>query len=334
MKRVSLLVLVISLFFLFGSEKVAANSSWAVIDADTGRLLKGSNENASLPIASLTKVWTALSVLEGAEPFGTTTISHAAASSEGSSIYLTQGMEINTEDLLYGLMLRSGNDAAYALAEYTGGSVEGFVDIMNENALYYGLNDTVFTNPSGLHDEEHLSTAYETALMMRYAMQNEDFKKIASTSMHTFKHEDTTYHWGNKHRLIQSTETAIAGKTGFTKAAGRTLITYFEKDDKRIIVVTLNNGNDWNVHLSLAEQIFSNYRVETIAKQGRYAVFPGIEGKLKEPMKLLVKKGEAKNLSHLLQIPRDEANNQFGKWHVYEDDRLILSTEIEFIYNN
>lgn len=334
MKRVSLLVLVISLFFLFGSERVAANSSWAVIDADTGRLLKGSNEHARLPIASLTKVWTAFTVLESAEPLGMTTISHAAASSEGSSIYLQQGMEVNTEDLLYGLMLRSGNDAAYALAEYTGGSVEGFVDLMNEKALYYGLDDTVFTNPSGLHDDEHLSTAYETALMMRYAMQNETFKKIASTSMHTFKHEDTTYHWGNKHRLIQSTETAIAGKTGFTKAAGRTLITYFEKDDKRIVVVTLNDGNDWNTHLSLAEQVFSTYKVETIAKQGRYAVFPGIEGKLKEPMKLLVAKGEAKKFSHLLQIPRDHANNQFGKWHVYEDDRLILSTDIEFIYKN
>lgn len=321
-----------SLFLLIGSQKVAANSSWAVIDADTGRLLKGSNEHMQLPIASLTKVWTALTVLESAEGFEMTTISHAAASSEGSSIYLEQGVEINTEDLLYGLMLRSGNDAAHALAEYAGGSVEGFVDLMNENALYYGLNDTVFTNPSGLHDEEHLSTAYETALMMRYAMQNETFKKIASTPIHTFKLGDTTYHWANKHRLIQSTETAIAGKTGFTKAAGRTLVTYFEKDNKRVIVVTLNDGDDWNTHLSLAEQAFSNYRVETIAKKGRYAIFPGIEGELKQPMQLLVEKDEAKKLSHILQIPRNEANNQFGQWHVYQDEKLILSTEIELFY--
>lgn len=332
MKRASLLVLVISLFFLMGSEKVAANSSWAVIDADTGRLLKGANEHIQLPIASLTKVWTAFTVLETVESFETTTISHAAASSEGSSIYLKQGMEINTEDLLYGLMLRSGNDAAHALAEVTGGSVEGFVDLMNEKALYYGLNDTVFTNPSGLHDEKHLSTAYETALMMRYAMQNDIFKKIASTPTHTFKLRDTTYHWANKHRLIQSTETAIAGKTGFTKAAGRTLVTYFEKDNKRIIVVTLNDGNDWQTHRSLAEQIFSTYRVETIAKKGRYAIFPGIEGRLAQPMQLLVEKDEAKKFSHILQIPRNQTNDQIGNWHVYQDEKLILSTEITLFH--
>lgn len=328
-----MLVLVISFIVLFGAEKVEANSAWAVIDADTGRLLEGSNENAQLPIASLTKIWTAFTVLESEQPFADTKISPAAASSEGSSIYLEQGTTVNTESLLYGLMLRSGNDAAYALAEYAGGSVEGFVDLMNEKALYYGLEKTTFTNPSGLHDDAHLSTAYETALMMRYAMQNDQFKKIASTKMYTFKNEETTYHWANKHRLIHSVETAIAGKTGFTKVAGRTLVTYFEKENKRIIVVTLNDGNDWQNHLSLSEQIFSTYKVETIAKKGRYAIFPGVEGELKQPMQLLLKKGEAKKVAHILQIPRDETSQTDGQWIVYYDEMPVLSTEMELFYS-
>lgn len=332
LKRARVLVLFISLFVLFGAEKVAANSAWVVIDADTGRMLKGSNEHVQLPIASLTKIWTAFTVLESAEPFGMTTISPAAASSEGSSIYLKQGTKINTEHLLYGLMLRSGNDAARALAEYTGGSVEGFVDLMNEKALLYGLNDTFFTNPSGLHDESHLSTAYDTALMMRYAMQNEAFKKIASTPTHRFELGDMAYGWRNKHRLIHSHETVVAGKTGFTKAAGRTLVTYFEKDNKRIIVVTLNDGNDWNTHLSLAEQVFRDYRVETIAKKGTYAISPSLEGELSEPIQLLMKKGEAKQFSNLLEIPRVEANSHFGTWHVFQNEKPILSTEIEFFH--
>lgn len=288
----------------------------------------GSNEHTPLPIASLTKIWTAFTVLESGVPLGETTISPAAASSEGSSIYLEQGTTIDVESLLYGLMLRSGNDAAHALAEYAGGSVDGFLDLMNEKALYYGLKDTTFTNPSGLHDDEHLSTAYETALMMRYAMENEQFKKIASTPTYTFKLGDTTYHWANKHRLLNAHETAVAGKTGFTKAAGRTLVTYFKKDEKRVIVVTLNDGNDWQTHTALSEQAFSNYKVETIAKKGIYTILPGITGELTQPLQLLLKKGEREQVTHLFQIPRDE---RVGRWFVYMNDEPLFATDVNLI---
>lgn len=323
-----MLVLLVSMFFLLGGKGVKAQSSWAVIDADTGRLLMGENENMQLPIASLTKIWTAFTVLESGLPLGETTISSAAATAEGSSIYMEQGTKIEVETLLYGLMLRSGNDAAHALAEHAGGSLEGFSSLMNETALYYGLNDTHFTNPSGLHNEKHLSTAYETALMMRFAMQNEKFREIASTPMYTFKLNDKTYSWANKHRLIRSNESAIAGKTGFTKAAGRTLVTYFEKDNKRIIVVTLNDGDDWNTHLNLSEKVFSSYRQETIAKKGTYAIVPGIKGQLKEPIQLLMAKGESKRISNILQIPRKESKNNLGQWTVYFDQEPVLMSEV------
>lgn len=328
MKRTMGIVLFVALFLVAGTKEAAARQSWAVVDADTGRLLSGSNENVRLPIASLTKIWTAFTVIESGAPLGETMISAEAATAEGSSVYLKQGDVMGVEHLLYGLMLRSGNDAAHALAEHAGGSVDGFVDMMNEKAQVYGLDDTFFTNPSGLHDERHLSTAYETALMLTYALENEHFKEIASTPEHTFKTSEQTYYWSNKHRLLHSEPTAIAGKTGFTKMAGRTLATYFEKDDKRIVVVTLNDGNDWNTHRSLAERTFSSYSLATVAKKGRYTILPGIEGELESPLRILLKKGEKADVSHIVRIPRGGKKTSVGQWTVSMDDKQLLTTEV------
>lgn len=308
-----------------GETRTSAHSAWAVIDADTGRLLIGSNEHVRMPIASLTKIWTAFTVLESGAPLGVTTISPAAASAEGSSIYLQQGTTADVEGLLYGLMLRSGNDAAYALAEHAGGSLEGFVDLMNTGAELYGLNDTFFTNPSGLSDELHLSTAYETALMMQYALENDKFREIASTPQYVYQMNGETYNWRNKHKLLHANPSAIAGKTGFTKIARRTLVTYFEKDEKKIIVVTLNDGDDWNTHQNLAEEVFSSYRLVTVAKKGNYRILPGVTGTLDNPIKVLLKKGEKKNVSHIARIPRGKNKLSVGRWTVLIDEELLLT---------
>lgn len=327
MKR-TVVVLLISLFIFAGDKSASSHSAWAVIDGDTGRLLSGSNENVRMPIASLTKLWTAFTVLEADAYQGVTTISSAAATSEGSSIYLKEGVSVHVEALLYGLMLRSGNDAAYALAEHAGGSIEGFIDMMNSNALFYGLNDTVFTNPSGLHNELHLSTAYDTGLMLYHGMQNEKFREIASTTNYNYQMSNESYHWSNKHKLVRSNEFAIAGKTGFTKIAGRTLATYFEKDGKKIIVVTLNDGNDWHTHRNLSEAAFSTYDLVTVAKKGKYSILPGIEGELKKPIKLLLKKEEIAEISHIVRIPRGKVKKSTGKWTVYLDNKPLNTTEI------
>lgn len=329
MKRALLMVVLLLALFISTPEKDAAtHSAWAVIDADTGRLLEGSNENVKLPIASLTKIWTAFTVIESGVPAGKVPISFAAATAEGSSIYLQQDTEVDLDTLLYGLMLRSGNDAAQALAEYTGGSKQGFVDMMNEKAVYYGLNDTVFTNPSGLHDDTHLSTAYETGLMMFHAMGNEKFRKIASTPNYVYKTDEATYNWRNKHRLVHSEPTAIAGKTGFTKRAGRTLVTYFEKDGKKIIVVTLNDGDDWNTHKHLAGKIFSSFTLVTVAKKGAYKILPGIEGELEAPIRLLLTKGEKERLSHIVRIPRGKSSMSTGIWTVSLGNQPLVTAPV------
>ncbi|MFJ7933412.1 D-alanyl-D-alanine carboxypeptidase family protein [Sporosarcina sp. NPDC096371] len=329
LKRTMIVVLFFSLFLGAAPKEAAAGgSSWAVIDAETGRLLEGSNENVRLPIASLTKMWTALTFLESSDMSDKIKITPQAASAEGSSIYLQQGMTIDAESLLYGLMLRSGNDAAHALAEHAGGSLDGFVDLMNEKAMLYGLKDTVFTNPSGLHDDRHLSTAYETALMLKYAMENDKFRKIASTKNYRYEGDEQIYSWRNKHRMIHSEPTVIAGKTGFTKAAGRTLATYFEKDGKKVIVVTLNDGNDWNTHKFLANKVFSSHKLATVAKEGTYEILPGVEGELKQPIRLLLKKGEKAELQNVVRIPRGKSKLSTGTWTVSFDNVPLITSEI------
>ncbi len=315
-----------SLTFYFSLHHVV-KASYVVIDADTGRTLIGNNEHARMPIASLTKIWTALIAIENSNLDDEVVISREAAMSEGSSIYLEPGEVVTVETLLYGLMLRSGNDAAYALAEHAGGSVEGFVDLMNEKALYYRLNQTYFTNPSGLHHDLHLSSAYDTAQMLRIALENEDFFKIASTIQYKSNTKNGTT-WLNKHRLLRENVGAVAGKTGYTKVAGRTLATYFEKGNERIIVVTLNEANDWQVHKQLANQVFEEYDVKTIVKKGKYKANDNITVQLKEPIKLLISEEEEDQLQNVLHLSRNQ-DVKFGIWHVFLNNESIYSTKVK-----
>lgn len=315
----------ISSFVIYFSFSTVVKASYAVIDAETGRLLFGYNPHEQRPIASLTKIWTALVTIENSDLDDVVSISKQATYSEGSSIYLEEGEQVKVETLLYGLMLRSGNDAAYALAEHTGNSIDGFVDLMNEKALYYGLKNTKFKNPSGLHHDEHLSSAYDTAMMLKIAMENKQFKKIASTVY--YKHPDKKeITWQNKHRLLREGKYAIAGKTGYTKVAGRTLATYFEKDGKKIIVVTLNEPNDWKVHTALANEVFSKYDVVTIVKKGKYKVLDNTSVKLEKPIKLLLNDEEQDNLKHILYLSRKQ--KEFGIWNVFLNNEVIYSTRV------
>lgn len=300
-------------------------SGYAVLDGDTGRVLFESNSDARLPIASLTKIWTALVAIENSDLQDEVVISPRAATAEGSSIYLQAGEKVTVETLLYGLMLRSGNDAATALAEHAGGSVEGFVKLMNERAVVAGLTNTVFMNPSGLHHDEHLSSARDTAEMLRIALQNKTFKKIASTVLYRANTENGML-WENKHRLLREGSgvaieigdesrlpvnalksakgSAFAGKTGFTKVAGRTLATAFQKDGQTCIVVTLNESDDWNVHRGLANKVWQDYSLETVVKEGKYKVNKNLSIRLEQPIRLQLNKEEKESVRQVLHVSR------------------------------
>ncbi|MCO7176632.1 D-alanyl-D-alanine carboxypeptidase family protein [Sporolactobacillus kofuensis] len=249
---------------------VSAQSA-ILMDQASGRVLFKQNSNEKLPIASITKVMTAIIAIESGKMNRKVTVSQEALRTEGSSIYLKAGERIKLKELVYGLMLRSGNDASRAIAEAVSGSESGFVLIMNEKARELGMMDSHFMNPNGLEHLDHYSTAYDMALLMRYAMGNAQFRKIAGTRIHRVPatNKEVSRVWKNKNKMLHLYKYATGGKTGFTKKARRTLISTASKNGLDLIVVTLNDGDDWKDHQSLFEWAFANYKPVQLTRKGK-----------------------------------------------------------------
>ena len=224
-----------------------------LMDADSGEVLYEKDAGRRMRIASTTKIMTALVVLEHARLTDTVTVTNDHMV-EGSSMYLKPGEVVTVEELLYGLMLCSGNDAALALADCCGG-LDAFVQAMNEKAAALGMKDTSFANPNGLDDENHYSTARDMAVLAAYAAENPTFRRICSTKTATVGGRSMTNH----NKLLRQIEGCIGMKTGYTKAAGRTLVSCAERQGRRLVAVTLCDGNDWADHKTLYEMGFAAY---------------------------------------------------------------------------
>ena len=252
------------LFPNIGQAQISISAHNSVLmELSTGRVLFDKRAHERQSVASLTKVMTAIIAIESDQFSEQVTTSRRAIYTTGSSIYLEQGEKMTLEDLTYGLMLRSGNDAAVAIAEHIGGSVEGFVHLMNEKAQWIGMTNTNFANPHGLEDEDHYSSAYDLALLMRYAMNNETFRKISATK--SYRSNNRSYYWFNKNKLLtQFYEYCTGGKTGFTKKAGRTLVTTAKHNNMELVAVTLNAPNDWQDHIHLYDWGFNNFELTLI----------------------------------------------------------------------
>ncbi|WNF21568.1 D-alanyl-D-alanine carboxypeptidase family protein [Mesobacillus jeotgali] len=251
---------------------VSARSA-ILIEQESGRVLYEKEAHRVSRIASITKIMTAILAIESGKLDEKVKVSEKAVRAEGSSIYLKPGEKIRLEDLVYGLMLRSGNDAAVAIAEHVGGSLDGFVYMMNEKAQQIGMENTHFANPHGLDDhEDHVSTAYDMAILTRYAMENEVYKEISGTKIHRAPNPTETWDrvWKNKNRLLtEKYKYSTGGKTGYTKRAKRTLVSTAQKDDFGLIAVTLNAPDDWNDHIQMFEAAFSEYDVAEILSKGK-----------------------------------------------------------------
>ena len=226
-----------------------------VMEAETGRLLYERRADEPMGIASTTKIMTALVVLERCPLDRTVTVDPAWTGIEGSSMYLEPGQELTVEELLYGLLLASGNDAAEALACVTAGSVEAFAGLMNEKAEQLGCANTHFANASGLDDPEHYASARDMGLIMRQALQNDDFRRIVSARTRTVGENALVNH----NRLLDECEGVFGGKTGYTQAAGRTLVTCCERNGLTLICVTLSDPDDWNDHKALYDWAYGEY---------------------------------------------------------------------------
>lgn len=261
-----LLIVLIVLSPLHASASPGVSATNAVLmNGDTGEVLVEKKAHEKQKIASITKIMTAIIAIESEKMNEMVTASKRAVYTEGSSIYLKQGEKILLKDLVYGLMLRSGNDAAMAISEYVGGSMEGFVHLMNKKARWIGMTNTHFENPSGLDGEAHYSTAYDMALLMRYAMDNKVFQKVTKTE--TYKSETHDYSWRNKNKLLTTYyKYCTGGKTGYTKSAGRTLVSTASKEGTDLIVVTLNDPNDWIDHINLFKWGFEKADKPTLSR--------------------------------------------------------------------
>lgn len=253
---------------LFLSACYAAPSDSAkstiLMDADTGRILYAKNADCKSLIASTTKIMTAIVVLEHCDLDAEYEIPPEATGIEGSSIYLKAGERLTIRELLYGMMLHSGNDAAIALALACSDSIPEFVDLMNLKAQQLGLHQTHFENPNGLDGEAHFSSAADLAKMTQYALKNADFEQIVSTKSIRIGERSLSNH----NKLLWSLDGAIGVKTGYTRAAGRILVSAAERDGRRLIAVTICDGNDWQDHKSLYEYGFSQYPERKVITAG------------------------------------------------------------------
>ena len=335
MKKIILILILFlpfKVFAYFTSAKAAI-----LMDMDSGRVIYGKNVHYVQSVASISKIMTAIIAIENSDIEKEVTIGKEILKAYGSGIYVQIGEKMKLEDLLYGLMLRSGNDAALAISVAVAGDTDKFVLMMNEKAKKLGMKDTTFNNPSGLDEEKgNFSSAYDMALLMSYAMKNKEFRKITGTKDYTVKTNKNVYKWHNKNKLLSTYKYITGGKTGFTKIAKRTLVTSASKDNVNLTVVTINDGDDWNDHKNLYEEAFREYASYTILNKGEISIlgenyYNKDKLYLKNNFNYLLREDEKDILKLKFEINKKrkyKSGDKVGVAKVYLGDKVIGKEEI------
>ena len=325
MKKIILLLI---LLIPFKINAISA-ASYIVTDASSGRIITGKNYNDKKLIASITKIMTAIVALENDNIEREVTVSDNVLKAYGSAIYIEVGEKLKLKDLLYGLMLRSGNDAALEIANNVAGSLDNFVKLMNDKAEYLGMKNTTFVNPSGLEEQDNTanySTSYDMAILMRYALNNTTFKEIIGTKSYQAKSSYKTYTWANKNRLLNEYKYCIGGKTGYTKKAKRTLVTAASKDNKTLIIVTINDPNDFDDHKKLYETYFDKYNLVKVLDKKLFNLQDDkYDGKLyiKEDYEMLVTNKEEDYINIEYILDKEEKDHKVGDAVIKINDKKI-----------
>ncbi|MDD3336974.1 MAG: D-alanyl-D-alanine carboxypeptidase [Eubacteriales bacterium] len=299
MRRVALVLFCTVLTLLNGSARAQKNGNTTMntsakaavlIERNTGMVLLCCNENQALPMASTTKVMTALMALEKGSLEDKVTVGRNAYGVPGTSIYLSEGEQISLRDLLYGLMLASGNDAAVAIAEHIGGTVDCFCQMMTARAAELGCENTVFINPNGLPVQGHHTTALDLALIAREAMSHEEFREIVSTRRASIPWEGRGYHriLNNKNRLLSDYSGATGIKTGYTKAAGRCLVFGAQREGLEVIGVVLNCSDWFNEAARIMDLGFERYEYFTAYTAGEMVRVLPVENGTQETVAVTV----------------------------------------------
>lgn len=329
--------------FAAGEPQVSARSA-ALIEAESGKVIFAKNEKEQLPMASTTKIMTALLTLEEAAASGNReiTITEEMVRVEGSSMGLLPGYQLTLRDLAAGMLTVSGNDAANSAAYEIDGSLSAFADRMNRRAETLGLEHTHFVTPSGLDADGHYSTALDMAKLGAAAIQNPDFAAICSqkqVALH-FISPDQTYHFTNHNKLLSMYDGCIGIKTGFTKKSGRCLVSAAERDGVRLVAVTLNASDDWNDHQAMLDYGFSQITVFEPDDSGERWTLPVVGGIAQETSltgqkagRAVLKNGEESQVVRTVKLPRFlyapiKAGEQIGTVEYSLDGELLLSAPV------
>ena len=348
-KKAFYVVAVICLSFLFVPSIKTADADFnyntvseIVMDAYSGRILYGNNFNEKKYMASTTKILTAIAVLENCDTSAEVTVTDKTVGVEGSSIYLEKGEVLTVKDLLYGLMLRSGNDCAETLAVFCSGSIKGFADLMNETAEKTGAKNSHFVTPHGLHSDDHYTTAKDLALISRYAMQNPVFKEIVSATKAVipFTTRNTTRVLYNKNKLLKSMDGANGIKTGYTKKAGRCLVASCERNGMQLISVVLNCAPMFERSKEMMENCFSVYSMEKVLSCEEIFAFIPIENTdrkcgvyLKKDVILPLTEKEREHLKTVADLPNfipkgTKRDTEIGKIKIYSENNLLFEEKL------
>ena len=338
MKKMMFVVLFLLTIIPIGTKAFQTSATSAILmDQDSGRILYANNIHLTRSVASISKMMTALLACESGKLDDMVTIDEEVLKAYGSGIYVKPGEEMRLRDLVYGLMLRSGNDASLAIAKYVSGSVSTFVTKMNEKALAIGMKETVFHNPNGLDEEKgNISSAYDMALLASYAMKNEDYRTIVGTEKYKVKTNMNTYIWYNKNKLLTMYEHTTGGKTGFTKIAKRTLASTASFDGLNLTVVTLNDGNDWQDHISLYKEAFAQYKNYTILPAGPITIenenyYKNHELYIKESLTIPLLDSEKDSISIKYELQKErnyKSGDIIGKVKLMIDDKVVNEKDI------
>lgn len=342
-KRVLPAILAAALLLSIETAKAAevetSAASAVLMDAFSGRVLYEKNAHEPRLIASITKLMTALVAVRVHPDLSDVVTVEAQwlVGAEGSSIYLSPGEQLTLEELLYGMLLESGNDAAQAAACFCAGDLETFAQWMNECAADLGMKNSSFSNPSGLNAEDHYSTAYDMALCAAACMENEAIAQMVGSVSATFG--DRTYY--NHNRLLSLYEGCVGMKTGYTQLAGRTLVSCAERDGQRLIAVTLSAPNDWNDHMALYDHGFSHYEVRELCAAGQTVRMLPVTGSLvrfvevQSLASLSYPLAEDEQVETVIRLPDQTAapvveGSIAGSMEFYLDGALIGSTYLVY----
>ncbi len=320
----------------------ATSSSEIVMEINSNRVLYETNSHEKKYMASTTKILTAITIIENCNLDDVITVSKSTIGVEGSSIYLEEGEKITVKELLYGLMLRSGNDCALTLAVHCSGSAKDFANLMNDTAYKIGAKNSNFVNPHGLHDDNHYTTAYDLALISCYAMKNNTFREIVSTKSIEISFSTRNYNrfLKNKNKMLFEFEGSNGIKTGFTKKAGRCLVSSCYRDGLELICVVLNCPPMFERSKNLLSQSFNNYKNYKLIDKSNIIDFIPIENSNKKVGVVInndiivpLTKNEYKDVKIIYDIPNEikigtKTNEEIGFVKIYSQNNLIFTQKI------